>query len=377
MRENDEVKLLRSTVREFVERELTPNVDAWEEHGDFPHELFRTLGELGFFGLKFEERYGGSGPDWAGEAALTEELNRCGSAGVANALGAHKDLGCHYLHSFGSEAQKQRLLPLAIAGERIGALAITEPQAGSDVTALATRAERTSAGWTISGQKVFITNGDFADFILLAAKTDPARGHKGISLFLLERPLEGLTARRLSMLGWRTSHTCELFLDGVEVPEGALLGEENAGFGYLMRSLEWERVVMSIGAVGAAARALEDGVEYARQRQAFGKPILDNQVWRHRFAECAAELEAARALAWQALEGYAEGSPRRDLAAMAKLVATRTACRIADEVVQVHGGYGYAMEYPAQRYYRDARLGPIGGGTSEVLREIIAKARGL
>jgi len=369
---DQELELVHETVRDFVQAEIAPNADAWEADADFPLELFRRAGSIGLFGMKFDPKWGGTGPNLRADVSVTEELARGGSAGVANALGAHKDLACHYLSEYGSDEQKERVLRSAIAGEKIGALAITEPQGGSDVAGTATRAERTSHGWRITGQKVFITNGDFADFLIVLARTDPKPGRRGLTLFLVERPLAGLEARRLSMLGWRPSHTCELFFDGCEVPAGAVLGEEGRGFYHVMKALEWERVVMAFGATAAARLALEKAIEYARERMIFGTPVLANQVWQHRFADCLADLEAARALALQALDSFAtEG--RADLPAMAKLVATRTACRISDEVVQVYGGYGYAMDYSAQRFYRDARLGPIGGGTSEVLREVIAR----
>lgn len=367
-----ELGLIRETVREFVQAEIAPNVDAWEAGGDFPLDLFQRAGAIGLFGLKFDPKWGGTGPDLNADVAVTEELARAGSAGVANALGAHKDLACYYVSEYGSDEQKDRVLRAAIAGKKIGALAITEPQGGSDVGGTATRAERTSRGWRLTGQKVFITNGDFADFLIVLARTDPTAGRRGLTLFLVERPRAGLDARRLSMLGWRPSHTCELFFDGCEVPEDAVLGEEGRGFYHVMRSLEWERVAMAFGATAAARVALEKAIEYARERKVFGAPVLANQVWQHRFADCLADLEAARALALQALNSFASEG-RADLPAMAKLVATRTACRVADEVVQVYGGYGYAMDYSAQRFYRDARLGPIGGGTSEVLREVIAR----
>jgi acyl-CoA dehydrogenase len=368
-----ELQLLRSTVSDFVRNEISPYVDKWEEEGDFPIDLFSRAGELGLFGAKFEPEWGGSGPLWEAEAIITEELNKCGSGGVANALGAHKDLGCFYLHQVGSPDQKARLLPDAIAGRKIGGLAITEPGGGSDVAALNTSAVRSSGGWVLNGQKVFITNGDIADFVIVAAKTAPELGIKGISLFLVEQPHPGIQTRRLSMLGWRTSHTCEIFFDDCTIPEDALLGEENQGFKHMMRSLEWERIVMAIGSVAAASRALEEGIEYASLRRAFGKTLSENAAWRQRLAQCLADLEAARALAAHALDLYTTGGAR-DIAAMAKLVATQTALRVADEVVQIHGGYGYSMEYPAQRYLRDLRLGPIGGGTSEILREVIARS---
>lgn len=370
---DSELQLLRSVVREFVRKEISPHVDEWEEQGEFPLDLFVRAGELGLFGAKFDQEWGGSGPLWEAEAIITEELNKCGSGGVANALGAHKDLGCYYLDQAGTRDQKARLLPDAIAGKKIGGLAITEPEGGSDVAGLSTSAVRSRSGWVLNGQKVFITNGDIADFLIVAAKTAPDLGTRGISLFVVEQPNEGVHSRRLQMLGWRTSHTCEIFFDDCIIPDDALLGEVDHGFTHIMKSLEWERVVMAIGSVAAATQALEGGIEYATLRKAFGSTLSENAAWRQRLAQCVADLEAARALARYALGLHAAGGAR-DVAAMAKLVATQTALRVADEVVQIHGGYGYSMEYSAQRYLRDLRLGPIGGGTSEILREVIARS---
>ncbi|MCW2674934.1 MAG: Butyryl-CoA dehydrogenase [Frankiales bacterium] len=368
--ETEELRSLRQTVRRFVTERIQPYVEEWEQAGAFPLELFADAGKVGLFGAKFPEDVGGFGPDWVAEAVITEELHRCGSAGVANSLCAHKDLGCHYLHAYGSEEQRHRILPAALLGKKVGALAITEPGAGSDVASIRTRAARTADGWVLNGTKVFITNGDIADFLVVAAKHDD---DGAISLFLVERPMPGLDARRLSMLGWRTSHTAELVLTHCELPADALLGERGKGMHYMMASLGWERVSMALGAVALADTAWEIGANYLRDREVFGHPLSENATWRQRFAQSKAEIEAARALTHVALAEFLAGN-RGSVAAMAKLIATQTAIRVADEALQAHGGYGYSMELPLQRFYRDARLGPIGGGTSEVLREIIARA---
>jgi acyl-CoA dehydrogenase len=382
--EHDE---LRAAVRAWVAGELQPNAEAWERAGDFPiRDVIREAGALGLFGAKYEERYGGTGPDLVADAVITEELGRCGSGGVAAALGAHKDLGPLYVHRFGTDAQRERWLVPAVAGTAIGALAVTEPGAGSDVAAIVTRAERLpggsdTAGWRLSGTKTFITNGPVADFAVVAARTsdapDDARRFDGISLFVVDAGTPGFAARRIDTVGWRTSHTGELAFEACEVGPEALLGEEGRGFQQIMANFQWERLVMALGAVVGAERALELGISYARERSAFGRPVAKFQTWRHRFADLATQIEAARSLTYGALRKVVVGEDATREVSMAKWFATELAWQVADEALQAHGGYGYVMEYPVQRAWRDARLGPIGGGTTEVMKEIIGRSFGL
>jgi len=369
---------LRVAVRVFVERALAPNAEEWERDGEFPvRDVFAQAGAVGLFGAKFEGAYGGTGPDLVADAVVTEELSRCGSGGVAAALGAHKDLGSYYLYRFGTEEQRQRWLTPAVAGSTITALAVTEPETGSDVAAIRTTAVRDGEGWRLSGAKTFITNGPIADVVVVAAKTDPAAGHGGISLFAVEAGTSGFVARRVDTVGWRTSHTGELVFDDCPLPADALLGEENQGFYQIMANFQWERVVMALGAVSGAERILELAMSYGREREAFGRPVAKFQVWRHRFADLATEIEAARSLTYHALRKVVAGEDAVRDVSMAKWYATELAWKVADEAVQVHGGYGYMMEYPVQRAWRDARLGPIGGGTTEVMKEIIGRSFGL
>ncbi|MGH3441572.1 MAG: acyl-CoA dehydrogenase family protein [Nitriliruptorales bacterium] len=369
----EEHEALRTTARTFVEREIAPHVEEWEEARDFPRELFRTVADAGLFGMKFDERWGGSGADYLAEAVWVEELAGGGSGGVAADLGAHSQLAMLYVDAAGDDAQKERYLAPGIAGESLGALAITEPGAGSDVASIATRAERDGDGWKLSGSKVFTTNGAWCDWIVVAAKTDPDAGHGGISLFLVDADLPGVGRQRMKLLGWRTSHTGELTFDGVALPGDSLLGGEGRGFYTIMGNFVWERLTMSLGAVAGAGRTLQAAIDYARQRTAFGRPVAKFQVWRHRFADLATEIALGRSLTEHALRLYVNGEDAVRAAAMAKLHTQRTAWKVADECVQVHGGYGYMMEFPAQRWWRDARLGPIGGGTDEIMREIIAR----
>jgi acyl-CoA dehydrogenase len=369
---------LRAGVRTFVQKALAPNAEQWERAGEFPvRAVFRQAGDVGLFGAKYEEAYGGSGPDLVADAVVTEELARCGSGGVAAALGAHKDLGPYYVYRFGTREQRRRWLVPAVAGERIGALAVTEPEAGSDVASIRTRAGRDGGGWRLSGTKAFITNGPIADFVVVAARTSPAGGHHGISLFVVDAGTPGFAARRIDTLGWRTSHTGELVFEDCRLPGDALLGQEHGGFGHIMANFQWERLVMALGAVSAAQATLDLAIAYARQRQAFGRPVAKFQVWRHRFADLATEIEAARSLTYHALRKVVAGEDAVREVSMAKWLATELDWRVADEALQVHGGYGYMMEYPVQRAWRDSRLGPIGGGTTEVMKEVIGRSFGL
>jgi alkylation response protein AidB-like acyl-CoA dehydrogenase len=370
---------LRAGAGLFVERRLHPHADEWERAGDFPvREVFREAGQVGLFGAKYEEAYGGTGPDLVADALITEELVRCSSGGVAAAFGAHKDLATWYVYRFGSEEQRQRWLTPSVAGELIGALAITEPDAGSDVASLATRAVRDGDDWVLSGTKTFVTNGPIADYVVVAARTEPDKeGADGISLIVVDRDSPGFSSRRLETVGWRTSHTGELTFDGCRVPGANLLGERGRGFHHLMQNLHWERLVMALAAVAAAARTLEMGETYADERHAFGRPLGRFQVWRHRFADLATEIEAARSLAYHALRTVVAGEDAATEIAMAKWFATELDWKVADEVLQVHGGYGYVKEFTAERAWRDARLGPIGGGTTEIMKELVGRGLGL
>lgn len=385
--EHDE---LRASARAFVEREIAPHVEAWERDEDFPRELFATVGATGFPGLKFAPEVGGSGPDVLAAAVWVEELARIGSGGIAADLGASVDLCALYIANAGDEAQQHRFLPPLLAGERIGALGITEPDAGSDVAGISTRARRDGDGWVLSGTKVFITNGSWCDDVVVAAKVSPQDGapsddpHGQITLFVVRAEDAGFERRRLPMLGWRTSHTGELTFTDVRLDDDRRLGEVGSGFGAITAAFAWERLAMSLGAVAAAQRTLEEAISYAKEREAFGRPIASFQVWRHRFADLHTRIAMGRALTYRALrlkvavdEGDGDQGELLRTVAMSKLITQRLAFDVADEAVQVHGGAGYMMEYAVQRHWRDARLGPIGGGTDEIMKEIIAKTYGL
>ena len=370
---------LRQTVARFVAAEIAPHVDDWERAEEFPRELYRGCAELGFLGLKFPERYGGQGGDHLHDAVWVEELARSGgSGGVAACLNAHASIALPPIFNFGTEEQRRRWLAPGIAGEKIGALGITEPGAGSDVAGITTTARRVGDTYVVNGAKTFITNGVRADFLVCACKTTEAGGHDGISFLVLERDMPGYeVSRKLEKLGWRSSDTGELSFTDVEVPAANLLGEENGGFHLIMANFAWERLLMAIGAVGAMQRLIEIAVAYASDREAFGRPIGKFQAIRHQIAEMATKAEASRALTYDALRLFHTGQPCIREVSMAKLLTQRAALEIADQTLQIHGGYGYTREYGIERAVRDARLGPIGGGTDEVMKEIIGKTLGL
>ncbi len=370
---SEEHELLRKTVRSWVEKEIKPHVEEWEAAGEFPRKLFTRAGELGFLGLTFPEEYGGSGEDYLAGAVFFEEMARCGSAGVAAGLGASIVLAGLYINKFGSTGLKNRFLPPTISGEKIGALAITEPNAGSDVASIQTTARNTGDHYLVNGSKIFITNGVRADYVVTAVKTDPGAGHKGISLLVIEKGTPGFTvAKKLDKLGWNTSDTGELVFEDCRVPAENLIGQENMGFYYIMQNFAWERLVIALEAVASAQLALQVTAEYAKQRVQFGRPLSKFQVIRHKLADMASLVETARCLTYHALSLFVSGQDAVTEVAMAKLYACEIANRVADEALQIHGGYGYMMEYPVQRYWRDARVGTIGGGTSDIMKQIIA-----
>jgi acyl-CoA dehydrogenase len=371
----DEHEQLRESVARFVRGEIAPHVDEWEEAREFPRRLFERCGELGFLGLKYPEELGGQGGDYVHDAVWIEELSRGGaSGGVGAGLGAHTGIATPPIFAFGTPDQHERWLRPAIRGERIGALGITEPGAGSDVAAISTVARRVPAGYVVNGAKTFITNGVRADFLVCAVKTAEGGGHRGLSFLVLEREMPGYeVTNKLEKMGWHSSDTGELSFTDVEVPEENRLGEENQGFYLIMANFAWERLLMALAAVGGMQRVFATTLEYAKQREAFGRPIGRFQAIRHKFAEMATRIEAARSLTYSALRTFAgEGDAIRDVT-MAKLFTQRAMVEIADECLQIHGGYGYMREYGVERALRDARLGPIGGGTDEVMKEILAR----
>jgi alkylation response protein AidB-like acyl-CoA dehydrogenase len=370
---------LRASVRRFVDTEVRPYVDEWEAAGRFPDELFRRCGELGFLGLHYPAQWGGSDGDLAAGIVFVEELARAGAAGIAMAISVQSDMATPALARFGSDAQRERWLRPAIAGEKIGAIAITEPDAGSDVAAIRTRAERDGDVWRISGTKMFITNGTRAHFLTLVAQTEPGSGHRGISLFIVDTTLPGVhVSRHLEKLGMRCSDTAEIALDAVPVPHDELIGGvPGDGFAQLMWQLQYERLAGAAASVGHAAQVLADTIAYASERRTFGRALADHQVLAHMLADAATDLEAARSLlystAWRVMH---DDYPVAEIS-MTKKFCAQVQNRVVDSCLQVFGGAGYLDETPVSRAFRDARLQRIGGGTDEIMNEVIAKRLGI
>jgi acyl-CoA dehydrogenase len=350
---------LREEVRAFVEEELLPHAGEWERAGWFPNEVFARMGELGLLGLKYPREYGGRGGDHLDDAVLSEELSGCGSGGVSAGIGAHVSIATPPVAQFGTHEQKERFLAPAIRGERITALGITEPGAGSDVAGIRTFARRVDGGYVVNGSKTYITNGVRADFVVTAVKTTEEGGHHGLSFLILEREMEGYeVSRKLEKLGWRASDTAELAFGDVFVPEENLLGEENRGFYLIMANFQWERLVMALGAVSSMQRVLER--------------VLKAGPHRHALAELAVKLEASRCLTYHALRLFAEGHDALREVTEAKLLSQRAAFEVAEEAFRLTRG-----DPEMGRAMRDTRLGPIGGGSDEVMKEILAKQLGL
>ena len=370
---------LRESVRRFTEKEIAPHVADWEEAREFPLDLFTRCGELGFLGLKFPEQYGGQGGSHLHDAVWVEELARRGaSGGVAAGLNAHAGIAMPPVFEFGDEWQRQRWIVPGIRGEKVGALGITEPGAGSDVASIRTTAKKTDGGYRVSGGKTFITNGVRADFLVCACRTSEEGGHGGISFLVVESDMPGYeVSSKLEKLGWHASDTGEISLNDVEVPDSHLLGQENRGFQLIMANFAWERLLMAIGALGSMDRLIELCLEYVREREAFGRPIGSFQAIGHKLAEMVTRAAASRTRTYDTLRRFAEGEVVIREVAMTKLLTQRTLVDLADEALQIHGGYGYMREYEIERTLRDARLGPIGGGTDEIMKEIISKNLGL
>jgi acyl-CoA dehydrogenase len=375
---SDEHEALRESIRRFVTNELRPHAQAWEDARWFPNTVFTRMAELGYLGLKYPEEYGGQGGDHVHDAVLAEELSRCGSGGLAAGIGAHIGIATPPIWKFGTDDQKRRFLAPAIGGEKIGALGISEPGAGSDVAGIRTLARRVDGGYLVNGSKTFITNGVRADFVVTAVKTTEEGGHQGLSFLVIEKGMEGFSvSKKLEKLGWHASDTAELAFQDVFVPQENLLGEENKGFYLIMANFQWERLAMALGAVGSMDAVLERTLAFAGERHAFGRPIAKHQAIRHKLAEMAVKLEASRSLTYHALRLFADGQDALREVTEAKLLSQRSAYEVADDALQIHGGAGYMREYAIERVVRDTRLGPIGGGTDEVMREILGRQLGL
>ena len=374
----EEHELFRQQCRRFVEKELAPHAMEWEEKKDFPNEVFRRVGEMGYHGILIPEKYEGSGGDYLMASVWSEEMTRIGSGGVSAGLGMHGLIVLPAIARLGSEDQKKRFLIPGVRGEKIGALGLTEPVAGSDLSRLLSTARKEGDHYVLQGSKTFITNGSRADFVLVLCKTDPGAGTKGFSTLIVEKGMPGFSqGRPLEKLGWQAGDTAELTFEKVAVPAANRLGEEGMGFYNAMASLEWERLIMALGTVYGAQMALDKTRTYILQREAFGRPIGKFQVNRHKMADMATEIEASRQLNYHALRKLANGEECAREVSMAKVFSAKTGDYVATTCLQLHGGYGYMREYEIERFFRDVRINSIGGGTSEVLKEIIGRMMGL
>jgi alkylation response protein AidB-like acyl-CoA dehydrogenase len=374
-----EHQALRETWGAFLDREVAPVYDEWERGRRIPREVLRRIGELGFLGPAIPEQYGGPGTDdFRFNAVLTEEPARRGFTGIAMALSVHHDVALPYILELGTDEQKERWLPGLASGELIAAIAMSEPGTGSDVAAIATRARRRNGSYVVSGAKTFISNGLNADVIVTAVRTGNTGRHSDISVMVIENGMQGFErGRNLEKLGTHSQDTAELFFDDVEVPPENLLGEEGRGFQYLMRNLAQERLAIAVTATAGARGALERTLEYVKERKAFGRPVGTFQNSRFRLAACHGELQVTQAHVDAAIAAHVDGALSAEDAAIAKWWATESQGRVVDACLQLHGGYGYMLEYPISRAYADARINRIYGGSNEIMLEIVGRSLGL
>ncbi len=370
---NEDHEMFRESFRNFLEKEVRPHIDKWEEDRRIPRDIWKKMGDMGFLGLTYPEEYGGSNLDFFFDVVFNEELGRMNSGGFAITQQVTQYMSSPYILKYGSDELKQKYLPGVISGDLIGSIGISEPGAGSDAQNIQTRAVRKGDHYIINGSKTFITNGVYGDFIVTVCKTDPEAGAAGVSLIVIDRNAEGVSARKLKKLGWHASDTAELSFDNVKVPVGNLIGEEGRGFYYLMNGLQLERLVAVPAGVTAMEHALEKTLQYMSEREAFGRPINRFQVLRHRIAQMSSEIEALKAFSYHCCRLYADNVYDVKLCSMAKLLATELCEKVSTQCLQMYGGYGFMEEYPMARMYRDVRVGTIGGGTSEIMRDIIAK----
>jgi citronellyl-CoA dehydrogenase len=368
---------LRLHIRKFLEKEVKPHLEEWEDK-TFPDSIFLRFGELGFLGIRYPLEYGGQGGDYFSAVVLSEEMAKAGCGGLGMAVSVQTEMATPPVFKFGTEEQKRRWVVPAIRGEQIAAIAMTEPDAGSDLAGITTTAVRDGDHYLVNGRKIFITNGARAHWVLVVTKADRERGHKGFNLLVVEKGTPGFSVtRKLEKLGMHSSDTAELLFEDCRVPVANLIGEEGEGFKNLMWELQGERMIAAAGAIAGAQRTFEYTMEYARNRQAFGQPISQFQVIKHKLVDMGTKIAAVQSFVYQTAKQWDEGEyPVREIS-QAKLLATQVACEVADEAIQILGGHGYMREFPVERAWRDARLARIGAGTDEIMKEIIAKTYGL
>lgn len=369
----EEHELFRKSLQDFLKKEVVPHIDKWEKTGTVERFIWEKFGEMGYFGLAYPEEYGGLDLDLFYTVILLEELQKINSGGFAANMWAHAYLAMTHVNKEGSHEIKEKYLAPSITGEMIGCLCITEPFGGSDVAGMRTTAVKDGDTYVINGSKTFITNGVYSDYLVVAAKTAPELGGKGMSMFIIDRDTPGVSATKLDKLGWKASDTAEIAFDNVVIPAENLMGEENLGFPYIMQHFALERLVMGINAHARAEYAINYAIEYMSQRSAFGKTIDKFQALRHKIAEASARMEVCKEFNYSVAKRLNDGQYVVKEATMSKLISTKMADEVIYDCLQMLGGYGYMEEYPLARLLRDSRLGPIGGGTSEILKEIIAK----
>ncbi|MDX6747875.1 acyl-CoA dehydrogenase family protein [Polaribacter sp. PL03] len=369
----EEHDAFRASFKDFLQKEVVPYIDQWEKSGTIDRFIWKKFGEMGYFGLCTPENYGGLDLDLFYTVIFLEELQKINSGGFAAAMWAHEFLAMTHLNKEGTEFIKQKYLVPSVEGDKIGCLCITEPFGGSDVAGMRSTAIKKGDKYILNGSKTFITNGVYSDYLIVAAKTDPSEKYKGISIFVVDRETAGISATKLDKLGWRASDTAELAFDNVEIPLENLMGEEGKGFPYIMQHFALERLIMGVNAHARAEFAVDYAINYMQERIAFGKSLDKFQVLRHKIAEMASKVDMCREYNYSITKRLDQGSYVVKEASMSKLLSTKMADEVIYDALQLLGGYGYMEDYPMARLLRDSRLGPIGGGTSEILKEIIAK----
>ena len=369
----EEHEAFRTSFKDFLQKEVVPHIEKWEKNGTIERFIWKKFGEMGYFGLSTPEEYGGMDLDLFYTVIFLEELQKINSGGFAAAMWAHEYLAMTHLNEEASEVLKQKYLLPSVAGDMIGCMCITEPFGGSDVAGMRSTAIKQGDTYILNGSKTFITNGVYSDYLIVAAKTDVSEKYKGISIFVVDRNAKGVSATKLKKLGWHASDTGEIAFDNVEIPLENLMGEEGKGFPYIMQHFALERLIMGVNAHARAEFALDYAVNYMQERIAFGKSLDKFQALRHKIAEMASKVDMCREYNYSITKRLNDGQYVVKEASMSKLLSTKIADEVIYDALQLLGGYGYMEEYPMARLLRDSRLGPIGGGTSEILKEIIAK----
>jgi len=370
---SEEHEMFRKSLRDFLKREVKPNLNQWEKDGKIPKEIWGKMGDMGFLGLSFPEKYGGSNLDFFFEVVLNEEMAKLNSGGFTITQQAVQYMSAPYILKYGSEFLKQKYLPGIASGNLISCIGITEPNAGSDVQNIQTNAIKKGNNYIVNGSKTFITNGIYGDFVVTVVKTDIKAKSKGISLLIIDLDSNGITKTKIDKLGWRSSDTAELSFDNVVVPSENLIGEEGKGFYYLMNGLQLERLCFLPSSIATMEFAISESLNYMKERKAFGRSLNQLQILRHKIAQLSSEIEALKVFSYHCCDLYNKKIYDVKLCSMGKLLCTELHEKVSTQCLQIFGGNGFTEDYPMARMYRDCRVGTIGGGTSEIMREIIAK----